>query len=93
MTYQEFRRQLGKAGLSVRAFAGIMSVRPNSVTNYAKEGHVPSHMAVAATLMAAMKENGLNFENALSKVEIKKTKRSRQASFAQDQASLFDSIR
>ena len=69
MTYQEFRRQLGKAGLSVKEFAELIKQSPNSITNYGAAGSVPPHLAVIAALMGDMAEHGLDFRNTLSKIE------------------------
>ena len=65
MTYTEFKRQLGKAGLTVRAFAALMGQTPNSITNYASKGEVPTHLAIIATLMAEMVDAGIDFRLAL----------------------------
>ncbi|WP_288128479.1 XRE family transcriptional regulator [Thiomonas sp.] len=65
MTYTEFKRQLGKAGLTVRAFAALMGQTPNSITNYASKGQVPTHLAIIATLMAEMVDAGIDFRLAL----------------------------
>lgn len=73
MTYDEFRRQLGKAGLSVKEFAGLVRLRPNSVTNYARVGEVPSHLAVIAVLMGEMADNKLDFKARLASVDIGST--------------------
>lgn len=70
MTYDEFKRQLGKAGIKAREFAGLIKLHPNSVTNYARQGAVPSHLAVIVTLMGEMAENRLDFRAVLSRIEI-----------------------
>ncbi len=67
MTYTEFKRQLGKAGLTVRAFAALLGQTPNSITNYASKGEVPTHLAIIATLMAEMVDAGLEFRVALKR--------------------------
>lgn len=46
MTYDEFKRQLGKAGLTAREFAYLIRLNPNSITNYARKGNVSSHLAI-----------------------------------------------
>lgn len=76
MTYEEFRRQLGKAGVTAYQFADLIKMNPNSVTNCSQKGVVPSHLAVISALMGEMAENGLDFRAALSKIDIK-SKRSR----------------
>ena len=71
ITYEEFRRQLGKAGVTAYQFADLIKMNPNSVTNCSQKGVVPSHLAVISALMGEMAENGLDFRVALSKIDIK----------------------
>lgn len=70
MTYDEFKRRLGKAGLTAREFAGLIKLNPGSITNYARHGEVPSHLAVIVTLMGEIAESGFDFRPALSRIEI-----------------------
>lgn len=70
MTYEEFRRQLGKAGLTLKQFAGLVKLNRNSVTNYAAHGEVPSHWAIVAVLMGEMAERKIDFKNILEKIDI-----------------------
>lgn len=70
MTYIEFKRQLGKASINVRQFAELIKLNPNSITNYAKQGEVPSHLAIIATLMGEMADQGLDFRTSLSRIDI-----------------------
>jgi hypothetical protein len=76
MNYKEFRRQLGKAGLTNREFGELLKLTPNSISNYSKLGEVPSHLAVIVTLMGEMAENNVDFRAVLSRVQIapKKTR-------------------
>ena len=74
MTYEEFTRQLRRAGLSAREFAELIVHNPNSITNYSREGHVSANLAVIATLMAAMADRSVDFRAALSEIEIKPNK-------------------
>lgn len=60
MTYDEFKRHLGKAGLSVNAFAAWLHVRPNSVSNYAKKGGVPQSHAVIAVALGDARDRGVD---------------------------------
>lgn len=70
MDYIEFKRQLGKAGLSAKEFAELVKMNPNSVTNYKKTGVIPVHWAIVAALMGEMAENNLNFRTILGKITI-----------------------
>lgn len=74
MTYEEFRRQLGKAGLTTKNFAELVKLNSNSITNYAKKGEVPSHLAVIAALLGEMAERKIDFRDVLSRIEIEPNK-------------------
>jgi len=70
MTYEEFRRQLGKAGLTSKQFADLVKLNCNSVTNYATQGEVPSHWAIVAVLMGEMAERKIDFKSILETIDI-----------------------
>lgn len=74
MTYDEFKRQLGKAGLSVKSFAELIKQNPNSITNYAALGEVPPHLAIIAALMGDMAESGLDFRDTLVRIQFEASK-------------------
>ena len=74
MTYNEFLRQLGKAGLTVREFADAVKMNRNSVTNLSQQGEVPSHLAVIATLMGVLADHQIEFTESLSRIDIKPKK-------------------
>ena len=70
MTYNEFKRQLGKAGLSVKDFAELIQHHPNTITNYSLTG-VPRQLAIIATLMGEMAEHGIDFHSTLARLNLK----------------------
>jgi transcriptional regulator with XRE-family HTH domain len=70
MQYNEFKRYLGKAGLTVREFAALMGINNNSVSNYAAADKVPSHHAVAVALMGAMAENRIDFRAVVRGIDV-----------------------
>ena len=70
MLYSEFLRELEKAGLSIRAFAELIGMNPNSISNYARTGELPSHLAVIAVLLAGIRELGGDFRTLVSKVDV-----------------------
>lgn len=74
MTYEEFQRQLGKARLDAREFAILLRMRPNSLTNYASVGRVPSHLAVIASLLGEMAERRVDFRGVLADLDIERKK-------------------
>lgn len=65
MTYEEFQRQLGKAGITAREFADMIGMNRNSVTNCSQRGVVPSHLAVIALLLGEMAEHRIDFRKTL----------------------------
>lgn len=74
MNYEEFRRQLGKAGLTNKAFAELVKINCNSITNYKKDGEVPAHWAIVSVLMGVMADHKLDFKEALGGIEIEQKK-------------------
>lgn len=78
MTYKEFQSELERADLSVRAFAELISMRPNSISNYAKKDELPSHLAVIVTLVAELAERAVDFRSIIERLELS-TKRPRGA--------------
>lgn len=72
MRYDAFQEELKGARLSVRAFARLLKLNPNSITNYKTVGEVPSHLAVIASLIRAMKDAALDYEAAIARVPIER---------------------
>ncbi|MBK5073620.1 XRE family transcriptional regulator [Budviciaceae bacterium CWB-B4] len=72
MDYEEFKRQLGKAGLTGREFADLLQLNRNSISNLAQKDQVPNHYAVIATLMGEMAEHKIDFRPILERLELKK---------------------
>jgi hypothetical protein len=66
LTYLEFLAELDQAALSVRDFASLMQMNPNSVSNYARSGEVPTHLAV----IAALRRNGIDHHPIFSRIRI-----------------------
>jgi hypothetical protein len=74
MDYEEFRRQIGKAGLTNKTFANLVKINSNSITNYKKDGAVPDHWAIVALLMGVMADHKIDFKNAINNIEIETRK-------------------
>ena len=68
MTYKEFQRLVGKAGLKLGEFARLMKMHPTSITNKGTKG-VPWHLAVIAALFAEMADRGIDFRAILLKID------------------------
>lgn len=70
MTYDEFQRHVGKAGLTIKSFAELIRMNRISLSNCAKQGEVPSHLAVIAALLGEMADRGIDFKGVLSRIDI-----------------------
>lgn len=65
--YAEFRRHLGKAGLTINDFAAYLGVRPASVSNHSKGGVVPRTYALLAVLLGDVADRGIPFRDIFSR--------------------------
>lgn len=70
MSYTDFLAELEKIGLTVRAFAELVGMNPNSISNYARTGRLPAHLARIAVLVVAVGEMGGDYRGIVSKVEV-----------------------
>tara|TARA_E500000318_G_scaffold111102_1_gene128492 strand:+ start:2439 stop:2768 length:330 start_codon:yes stop_codon:yes gene_type:complete len=70
MPYADFLVELGKAGLSVRAFADLVGMNPNSISNYARTGELPTHLALIAVLITGVSDLGGDYRHIMSKVTL-----------------------
>lgn len=69
MTYDEFKRHVGKAGLTLKAFAELIKSNPASISNHARHGEVPSHLAVIVVLLAELAERKIDFKDVIDKID------------------------
>ncbi|GBQ98069.1 XRE family transcriptional regulator [Acetobacter fabarum] len=93
MLYTEFIAELGKAGLSVRAFAELTGMNPNSISNYARTGEVPTHLSLIAVLIVSVSEMGGDYRRIMSKVGVTLKKPrggARQGHFGGDRQNNLD---
>lgn len=72
MKYEAFCDELRQAGLSGRAFARLLKLNPNSITNYKEKGEVPSHLAVIASLIRALYDAGIDYVSVIGRVPMEK---------------------
>ncbi len=70
MSYADFLLELDRVGISVRAFAEMVGMKPNSISNYARAGVLPTHLALIAVLVAELGSHGLNYRQAIAKVQV-----------------------
>lgn len=68
MPYADFLMELERTGLTVRGFAELIGMNPNSITNYAKRGDLPQHIALVTVLVSEMASHGIDYRSAIAKV-------------------------
>ncbi len=74
MTYEDFKKELERAGLSIKDFAAFMKQTPNSITNHAINGTIPAHLAIIAALLADMKAKGIDYRETFSRIQFEASK-------------------
>lgn len=71
MTYDDFKRNLHAAGLTIVEFAALIGLpHRQGVTNYSKTGVVPDSWAIIAALMVALVDAGGDVRAALGGIEL-----------------------
>lgn len=68
MSYSDFIEELRRVGLSVRAFAELIGMNPNSLSNYARQDLLPAHIGLIAVLLVGLSEKGGDYRQVMSKV-------------------------
>ena len=71
MTYSEFQIELIKIGLSIKDFASLIGMHPNTITNYKSKEVLPLNLAIVITLLAELKTNGIDPTAIIEKVKRK----------------------
>ena len=74
LKYSEFKRQVAKAGLSLKEFARLIKQSPTSISNYAKTDGVSSQLAIIAVLIADMKERGIDYQALINALDLSEKK-------------------
>ena len=74
MNYDSFIAELTKSGLTVRAFADLVCMHPNSITNNAQRGEVPAHLAIIVALIAELSSQGVAYEPVINALNLNKKK-------------------
>lgn len=70
MKYDEFQVTIRKAGLTNCEFAELFRMNKVSLSNYARKGDVPSHLAAIATLLKVMADNEIDFREPIKGINI-----------------------
>jgi len=74
MEYEEFCRNVRKAGLTLKEFALLIEVSPNSITNLKLKDRVPNHLAIIAALLGEMVDKRVPYKHLFEDMELVKQK-------------------
>lgn len=74
MDYQEFTRNINKAGLSLKEFAILLEANPNSITNLSSKEKIPKNLAVISVLLGEMKDKGVEYKHLFEKMDLEPQK-------------------
>lgn len=74
MDYTDFTAELTKSGLTVRAFADLVCMHPNSITNNAQRGEVPAHLAIIAALISELSSQGIAYQPVINELNLNRKK-------------------
>jgi hypothetical protein len=61
MKYEEFKQQVKRSGLTLKAFANLLGINPISISNFKARRDVPDQLGLIACFMAEYKEKKLDF--------------------------------
>jgi hypothetical protein len=67
VNYPEFKRHLGKAGMTIGRYAALLQINPNSVSNYAKRSEMPRVHALLAVMLGDARDRGEDIELVLNR--------------------------
>lgn len=69
MNYSELQIELINSGLSIKDFASLIGMHPNSVTNYKSKGVLPLNMSIIVALIVELKRNDIDPEPIIEEVK------------------------
>lgn len=74
MNYEEFTRNIGKAGLTIKEFATLIKANPNSLTNLSKKETIPKNLAIIVVLLGELVDKGLEYKHLFEKMDLEHQK-------------------
>jgi len=72
MTFNEFKKKLIDADLTLPKFAKLISVSEKNIQNYKKKEKIPNHLAVIVECFAIFKEKNIDFEKRIDMLKLRK---------------------
>lgn len=74
MNYQELKKRICKTGLTIKEFAILLRLNPNTITNLSKKEEMPRNLVIIVSLMVKMEENKLEYLGIFEELNLKENK-------------------
>lgn len=74
MDYNELKRNIGKAGLSIKEFAHLIKAHPSSITNLSNQENMPKNLTIIAVLLGEMVDQGIEYKRLFDKMDLEPQK-------------------
>ncbi len=81
MDYEEFTRNIRKAGLTLKEFAHLIKTNPNSITNLSKKEQMPKNLAIIAVLLGEMVDKRIDYKHLFEQMDLSPQKARVKGSF------------
>jgi len=75
MTFIDFKKSLLDADITLPKFANLIKVSDKNIQSYKKKGEVPNTIAVIAKSFALMSQKGINYNDHIKELNLKKKKK------------------
>jgi len=74
MIYDEFKRNVGKAGLTIKEFAELIKTNPSSITGLKSKPKVPKHLAIISVLLGELVDKKIPYKHLFNDLGIEELK-------------------
>jgi hypothetical protein len=74
MTYDDFKKNIKSANLTLREFADLIKANRNSITNLSTQESVPKNLYIISALLAEMAYHKIDYKIILNQMDIEPQK-------------------
>ncbi len=74
MTYDDFKKNIKGANLTLREFADLIKANRNSITNLSSQGSVPKNLYIISALLAELSYHNIDYKKVLEQMDIEPQK-------------------
>lgn len=74
MTYDDFKKNIKGANLTLREFADLIKANRNSITNLSSQESVPKNLYIISALLAELSYHNIDYKKVLGQMDIEPQK-------------------